>query len=268
MTIQTLEDAGWRKLCPKGSPVGTDIVRSCVNAGYKIVESEIAFLIEPCGFKGLYSLFASYTRDNFQPQTVEFDLGKLPAVPQRTLQSSIVDPQKFIEEFLHGPHGSLDALRALKSLVTLMDVGVFPAMMAQRVLPAFLEKYPGGRVHVIAISKQLSYLPACVRVLSPTEIFESHEIKPLGPVVGRMMSEAHSTLSEDFGVNALETVLFFMVPYSYGFICPRLNCEVIFQFPEPVESFGRYPREIIDLAVQSRTNKSVGVGDHEKQDRL
>jgi hypothetical protein len=246
MGIVTLEEAGWKKLCPKNAPVAPGVVAVCKNAGFNVVESDEDFLVEPRRFRNLYSLHAVYDRGNFRPMEAEVDLGQLPAIPKQELWSSVEDPDRFIERFLQDD--SMQSLRALRGLVTLADVAGFPSLMARRVIPAFLEKFTAGRVHVIAISELLSHLHAQIRILSPFEIFEQEEIKPLGATVARMMSEAHATLAEDFGVNALETVLHFMFPNCYGFLCPRLNCEVVFQLPKPVESLGRYPREVLDFA--------------------
>ena len=248
MHILTLEDAGWRKLCPKDAPVAPNLVAFCKWAGYNIIESEKDFLIEPRQFKSLYFLHASYHKGNFVPSAAEFDLGRLPPIPKLGTGVSVQDPERFIAQFLEGPSDSLQALRPLRGLVTLSDYPNFSKLMAHQVIPAFLEKYGEGRIHIIAISELLSQLHAQVRVLAPFEIFEATEIKPLGPFVGRMMAEAHATLAEDFGANALETVLHFMFPNCYGFLCPRLNCEVVFQLPTPVESLGRFPREILDFA--------------------
>ncbi len=246
MTVLTLEDAGWRKLCPKNAPAAPGVIQVCKRAGYTVVDSEKDFLVEPRKFKGLYTLHATYDRGNFEPEKAEFDLGNLPEIPRQELHSSVQDPGAFLARFLEDD--SMQALRALRGLVTLSDVPTFPGLMAKRVIPAFLEKYSEGRVHVIAISELLSLLHGFVRVLAPLDIFEWAEIKPLGSTIARMMSEAHSTLGEDFGVNALEIVLHFMFPNCYGLLCPRLNCEVVFQLPRPVESLGRFPREILDFA--------------------
>jgi hypothetical protein len=248
MYVLGLEDAGWKKLCPKSAPIAAGLVAVCKKAGYTLVESEGDFLVEPREFKDLYALHTTYSRRNFESKKAEFDLGRLPVIPKQELWSSVEDPDSFIERFLQGPDDSMQALRSLRGLVTLTDIPSFPTMMARRVIPAFLEKYAEGRVHIIAISELLSHLHAHIRVLSPFEIFESEEIKPLGATVARMMAEAHATHGEDFGVNALETVLHFMFPNCYGFLCPRLNCEVVFQLPKPVESLGRFPREILDFA--------------------
>jgi hypothetical protein len=248
LSILTLEDAGWKKLCPKDAPAALGVVAVCRSAGYNIVESGKDFLIEARHFNGLYSLHATYTKENFEPSAAEFDLGKLPPIPKLGTAVSVQDPARFIERFLEGPNDSMQALRALRGLVTLTDYPSFPRLMARQAIPAFLEKYSEGRIHIIALADLLSRLHAQVRILAPHEVFDIQEIRPLGPFVGRMMSEAHATLAEDFGVNALEMVLHFMFPNCYGFLCPRLNCEVVFQLPKPVESLGRFPREILDFA--------------------
>jgi hypothetical protein len=83
LQILRLEDAGWKRLCPKDAPVASGMVAVCKQAGYNVVESQEDFLVEPRRSKDLYALQTTYSRENFEPKKAEFDLGRLPAIPKQ-----------------------------------------------------------------------------------------------------------------------------------------------------------------------------------------
>lgn len=251
MSIITLENAGWRKLCKKSGPIASGLKALCDQNGYQCVQSDEDFLVAPRSFNDLLYVHAEYNRDNFKAANAEYALGRIPLVAPSEFGSDVENPDKFVAAFVENPAGSVQSLHALSGVVTLCSNRSFPKLMATKVMPAFFEVFPEGRVHLIAVAPILLSLQAAMRVLSPMEIFDRAELQPLGALPARMASDTHSTLPENIGISTLETMLNFCFPQSFGIACTRLNCEVIFVFPQPIRDLGKFPRQMSDFARKS-----------------
>jgi hypothetical protein len=243
--LVTLEDEGRRKLCQSSLKRADGLVQLFRKAGFEVVKSGDDFLVSPKKFERLYYLRATFERGSYNREEAQFTLRTLPGLPREDISADVDDPDNFVKAITE--RDGLACLRSLKSITTLCHNKHFPELISGRVIPAFFEKFPEGKVFVFGISESLHNLQAYLRILSPFEIFEWDELHPLGPAIGRMMAEAHPGGAELFGVSVMSVVLNFMFPNCYGVICPRLNCEVLFQLPSPAYSLSSYPREVLDL---------------------
>lgn len=247
MDILTLEEAGYRKLCPRNFHKAEGVIATLKKAGYEIVEGSDYVFCKPLGEpKRFVSLAGSLFGENYKTWNEILDslnfLYRPAFEPTQQTRIKDVDVENLIRAFLDKPMPeSLHYLRGLlfwshpQQLRSVLEIAA----------NAFLQRYPNGRIHFIHISDDLGNMQAIIRVLAAVDDFGVEELERItreNQLPPQILTRIHPVSIEPVVENILKSLHSCFFRFIYGADVARVGGYIILQFDPPVAREPEYTR--------------------------
>jgi len=243
MGILTLEQSGWKKVCPVNELYNKKIKEIFCRVGYEVLESDKYLLCKPLTSevsspKKMIQISSSLDKHNYanwngviNSQTYFCNR------PECSLHKIYVpDPENYINRFL-----KLEGFKSLMALVELLSLSaptqILP-ILQNHAIPAFFEKHPKGKIYFIRHDEQLATMTAATRVLSDADIFGIQSVlenQGNNRNVLRSMRSVHQAGFDAFIDSTLKTILCGFFPFIYGFPVSRVGGNMIILLNKPIK---------------------------------
>jgi len=244
MPIITLEQEGWKRVCPKSELFINDIKRVLSTAGYNTVESAEYLLCEPLisklsPIKKLIYISNYLDKNNYSKwRSIIYSQSYLSNNPYvKHHKAYIADPENVKKRFLE--KRGIESFKALRSLVSITHPSEIIDILWKYAVPSFFEKYPNGKIYFVRCDDMLATMNSGARVLSDADIFgvdlfkKSKNIKKEIP---RSMRRVHQVGLDVFIETTLESILWGFFPFLYGFMASRIGGYIIFLLDKPLKT--------------------------------
>lgn len=237
----TVEDAGYRKLCPREFPRASNLKTALELGGYEVLEGDDFLYCKPLSpDTTLIALEATLSKDNFSEwNKILASLNFLynPQIPPEVPQIIVSDTdiEKRLGQFSEDPVPR--SLYELTSLLFWPPPARMPNVLKNAV-PRFFDKYPNGRLHFVRLDSKLAGMQSVSRVLTAIDAFgfevsENPEIREQHP--SELLSRIHPGTFEPVSESSIKTLLSCFFRYIYGSCVPRLGGMIIVQIDPPCE---------------------------------
>lgn len=242
MNIITLEQAGWKKVCPISELHIKDIERVLNGASYETVKTDEFLLCKPLISENspprkLILISNSLDKNNFKEwNKIISSQNYFYSNPYIKLHKPYIgDPENFSKRFLE--RDEFESFRALSELIFFSEPSQLSSVLQKYAIPSFFEKHPNGKVYFIRCDDMLATMNSAVRVLSDADIFGIDifkKSKNIAREIPRSMRQAHQAGLEAFIETTLKSMLCFF-PYIYGYVVSRIGGYIIILLEKPIK---------------------------------
>lgn len=241
MNVLTLEQAGWKKICPINEGYMENIKRILNFSGYKTVETDENLLLEPLqcetsGERTLINISGTIEENNYsnRKKIIESQVFFSNGSYEKLYRTTVRDPESYIQGFFKNE--GFDSFYYLLAILQLADPTQIISILSDYVVDAFFEKYNKGKIYFIRSEDLLAYMNSTARILGTLDIFGLQEIKiDQKSEVPVALRDAHIPSFDAFINPSIKTVSNAFFPYIYTFMASRIGGYILFLLDKPIK---------------------------------